>query len=412
MKKSDLLFSCLIGLAGCSNSATSADAGHGFAVATTDNGCPGAILVSASDYTSTNVSALSPAGEELVDSFISSQSGSTGLSVALSGDVVFPSSPPTSGRVVLLDRYPNSVLSFVDPATGEVQRQISVGTGFGANPHDYLEITDAVAYVTRYEANPKPGREDYDAGSDILVVDPTSGKLGGSIDLTTADDGDFLPRPDRLLRVGDEVWVTLQGLNRDFSNARDQRIVGIDPKSNGIIWTLELTGFKSCGKPVLSPSGTLAAIACSGFLGSGALEATPESDVVLLDVTQSPPAIVKSFGAAEQLKAPLGSSVAFASETLLVGTAFGDAGTSRNDRAYTLDTETGQASELYDAGTAFALGEVLCTPGCGEALCLLADAEAGALSAWTITEGGALESAESIVTGESVGLPPRALGSL
>jgi hypothetical protein len=134
--------------------------------------------------------------------------------------------------------------------------------------------------------------------------------------------------------------------------------------------------------------------------------------VVLFDVTQSPPAIVKSFGAAEQLKAPLGSSLAFASETLLVGTAFGDAGASRNDRAYTLDTETGQASELYDAGTAFALGEVLCTPGCGNALCLLADAEAGALSAWTITEGDALESAESIVTGESVGLPPRALGSL
>jgi hypothetical protein len=378
----------------------------------TEPGCPGAILVSASDYTSTNVSALSPTGEQVADSFISSQSGSTGLSVALSGDVVFPSSPPASGRVVLIDRYPNSVLTFIDPETAEVQRQISVGTGFGSNPHDYLELSDTVAYVTRYEANPKPGRQDHDGGSDILIVDPTDGKLRGSIDLTTSEDGDFLPRPDQLLRVGNEVWVTLQGLSKDFSKARDERIAGIDPESGGVIWTLELTGLKSCGKPALSPSGKLAAIACSGFLGSGVLEATPESDLLLLDVTQSPPAIVKSFGAAEQLQAPLSSSLAFVSETLLMGTTFGDAGTSRNDRAYTLDTETGEASELYDAGGAFALGDVLCTPGCAEALCLLADAQAGALPVWTITQSGALKRAGSIVTGASVGLPPRVLGSL
>lgn len=416
MKKLCLALSCVCVLEGCSSGgkpSPAMDQGQrGFSVERAKDGCPGAILVTASDYTSTSVSALSPAGKELADSFISSASSTAGLSVALSGDVVFPSSAPASGKVVLLDRYPNSVLTFVDPVSGQVERQISAGTGFGSNPHDYLEISEEAAYVTRYEANPKPGRQDYDAGSDVLIVDPTSGKLRGSIDLTTPDDGDFLPRPDHLLRVGDEVWVTLQGLSQDFSKARDQRIVGLNPDDSSVTWTLELTGFKSCGKPVLSPSGKLAAVACSGVLGSGAVEATPESDVVLLDATQSPPSIVKHFGAAELLGAPVSGSLAFVSETQLLGTALGDSMAARNDVAYTLDTESGKVEQLYDAGAAFALGDVMCAPGCASALCLVSDAQSSALAVWQIRDDASLKKQKPVVVGESVGLPPRALGTL
>ena len=189
-------------------------------------------------------------------------------------------------------------------------------------------------------------------------------------------------------------------------------VVGIKLADDSVAWTLELTGFTSCGGIALSPSGKRGAIACSGLLGSGALTASPQSDVVLLDLSDSPPTIVKSFGASEQLGAPLGSALTFASETLLVGTAFGDTGASRNDVAYTLDTEDGTATQLYDAGAAFALGDVRCTPGCADELCYLADAQANSVAVWQITKDGKLNDQTPIVAGRSIGLPPRALGWL
>ena len=65
------------------------------------------------------------------------------------------------------------------------------------------------AFVTRYEGNPRPGTEDFDAGSDVLVLNPQTGELTESISLTTPDDGEYLPRPDRMVRMGQEVWVLL-----------------------------------------------------------------------------------------------------------------------------------------------------------------------------------------------------------
>jgi hypothetical protein len=156
----------------------------------------------------------------------------------------------------------------------------------------------------------------------------------------------------------------------------------------------------------------VAAVACSGVLGSGAVQATPESDVVLLDATQSPPSVIKHFGAAEQLGAPVSGSLAFVSETKLFGTALGDTMAARNDVAYTLDTESGKAEPLYDAGAAFALGDLMCAPGCSSALCLLADAQANALAVWQIRDDASLKKQKPVVAGQSVGLPPRALGSL
>ena len=47
----------------------------------------------------------------------------------------------------------------VVPATADVLAQLSVGTGFASNPHDYLEVAADKAYVTRYDSNPHPGSE-------------------------------------------------------------------------------------------------------------------------------------------------------------------------------------------------------------------------------------------------------------
>src|SRR5260221_3956903 len=102
--------------------------------------CPRALVVASSDFTSTNISVLSPEGAALSESIISSASAPAGLTTALSGDVALPLAVPLSGNLVLLDRDPNSVLTCVDAATASVLHQLPVGTLFASNTHDYLEV--------------------------------------------------------------------------------------------------------------------------------------------------------------------------------------------------------------------------------------------------------------------------------
>jgi len=376
--------------------------------------CAQGYVLADSDYTSTNISALSPTGAVLSASLISSGAAPPGLTTALSGDVVFPSNAPSSHEVVLIDRYPNSVLTWVEPSTGSVRRQLSVATGFAANPHDYLELSPSKAYVSRFESNSKPGAQDFDAGGDLLIIDPGAGTVTGRIDLAQPDDGDFLPRADRVWRVGNEVWVLLQRFDADFKTAGDARLVGVDPDTDSVSWTLDVPGVAGCGGVALSPSGKALALACSGVTTDldSANDAAPtqRSDLVLLDVTAHPPAVTRRFQAAAQLGAPLGSSVSFATETRLVAVALGDLTVKRNDLAFTLDTAVGMVEPLLDAGAAFALGDVRCAPGCTE-LCFLTDAQANELHVWKVN--GAVLSEQPAIPGDTtIGLPPRAIGAL
>jgi hypothetical protein len=328
--------------------------------------------------------------------------------------VVFPSTAPASGKMVLIDRYPNSVLTWVEPTTGSVIQQLPVGTGFGANPHDYLELAANKAYIARYESNPMPGQAPFDAGGDLLIIDPQAKQITGRIELATAPDGAFLPRADHLLLVGQQVWVSLHRFDADFKTAGDARMVGVDPTSDAITWTLDLPGVASCGGVARSPSGKVVALACSGVSSDLDSDQNPaptlRSAIVLLDATTRPPSVLQRFDAATKLGAPIGSTIAFASETLLVSVALGDSTAKRTDLAFTIDTSTGTPQMLLDAGAAFALGDVRCAPGCTD-LCFMADAQANALDVWKAA--GVTLHAEPPVPGDtSIGLPPRAIGAL
>jgi len=397
---------------GCGTKAPSTTGG--FQLQPTAAACAQGYVLADSDYTSTNISALSPTLAVLSPSLISSGSAPPGLTTALSGDVVFPSNAPSSHQVVLIDRYPNSVLTWVEPSTGNVLHQLSVGTGFASNPHDYLELGPSKAYVSRFESNSKAGAQDFDAGGDLLIIDPETGSVTGRIDLAQPDDGAFLPRADRLWRVGSEVWVLLQRFDADFKTAGDARLVGIDPETDRVSWTLDVPGVAACGGVALSPSGKALVLSCSGVTSdvdaTNAPSPTLRSDLVLLDASAHPPTVTRRFQAAAQLGAPLGSSVSFATETRLVAVALGDLTAKRNDVAFTLDTALGTPELLLDAGAAFALGDVRCAPGCTD-LCFLADAQANELHVWKVS--GATLSEQPAVAGDStIGLPPRAIGAL
>ena len=136
----------------------------------TQGSCPNDIVIIDSDYQSTNVSVISVADNLLSGSLISTGSTPPGLTEALSGDVVLPLTKPPSGKVVLIDQG-NDALVWVDPGTGDVLEDLSVATGFSSNPSDYLEVSNTKAYVARYTTNLGAGKQSFDEGGDILVVD-------------------------------------------------------------------------------------------------------------------------------------------------------------------------------------------------------------------------------------------------
>lgn len=369
--------------------------------------CPDSLAVIDSDYTSTNVSLVGVDGSVLSESVLSSGSAPAGLTTALSGDVVLPLTRPASGQLVVIDRYPNSVLTWLDPKTAHVLAQLSVATGFISNPHDYLEVSGTKAYVTRYETNPAPGAKPFDGGGDLLVLDIGSKTIRGHVALGSSTDGNFLPRPDRMIPVGDEVWVVLQRANADLSATADSRLVGVDPKTDTVTWKLDLPSAADCSGFARSPSGDRVALACSGAFSDA--DPKSRSTIILLDATAHPPVEVRRFEAQTDLNAQLGPSIAFARDDLLLGTAYGD-GKTTNDRAFTVDVSTAKVTALLDAGAAFALGDVFCDPGCSDS-CWLADARAGAVRHFEVSASALTEKAK-ITPDPSVGLPPRGLGFL
>lgn len=369
--------------------------------------CGRGVVILESDYASTNVALASFDGAVVSGSFISSGSRHPGLSMALSGDVVTPRERPLSGSVVLLDRYPNAVVTWVDPESAIVQAQLSVATGFASNPHDYIELGDGRAYVSRYETNPAPGREAWDDGGDLLIVNLAPAAIEGRIALSRPDDGVLLPRPDRMLRAGGHVWVLLQRFDASFSRAGDARIAGVDAARDRVDWVVDLPGVASCGGIELSASGARVAVVCSGTFGEGAAQ-SDRSGVVLLDATVSPPVETRRFDAAAVLGAPLAPAVGFLDDNHVLGVAYGDLVAGRADNLYAIDLVSGAIEQVHAAGQAFVLGDIRCSAACGGP-CLVADAELGGLWSWRLDGGAALQSA-ALPVSDAVGLPPRGLG--
>lgn len=354
--------------------------------------CGRGIVVASSgaDYVSTNISLATFDGAPLSESFLSSGSVPAGASAALSGDVVLPLATPRSGKVVLIDRQ-NNTLTWVDPLTATVTAQLSVSDGSVSNPHDYLEIADDVAYVSRF------------AAGDLWKVDPRTAQKIGTV--TFPEEGGWKPNPDRMVASEGQVILALQRFASDYKTAADGRLVGLE--SDAVVWTVDVAGLSNCGGMSVSPSGAKLALTCTGVFPSfntTDAEQNQHSGVVVFELGQRPPVALRQFSLGTQLGQPVGWSVAFASETVVMGRAVGDLVTGRRDVAFSLDTESGEVRTLVDADP-FALGDVRCTPGCG-GMCLLADASIGALRRWK----SGVEEQAPIKVDTLVGLPPRFLG--
>jgi hypothetical protein len=382
--------------------------------------CGRGVVVVTSDYASTNVSLLDMEGAVISASVVSSASATTALSAPLSGDVVLPSMPARGDRLVLIDRYPASVLTWIDTETGTVTGQLPVGTGFAANPQDYVEVSEQLAYVTRYEPNTHPGKEPFDEGNDVLRIDPRARMIQSRLDLTPAmsgEDASLLPRAGRALLAGGFVYALLEGYSADFKRSADSRLVAIDAASGELASVTVLTGLHNCRGIALSPDRSELAITCSGMLTPPVLE---QSGVVIVS-TEQPPKEKRRFAASTFGDTPLAFSAAYASShTILFGT-FGTlpADATTDDTLVRLDIETGEHQSVLTSARSsncganercpFTIGDVVCVPSCGA--CFVADAatDRGVVHRLSISAQGEVTRDEPRHIDDGIGLPPRYL---
>ena len=372
--------------------------------------CERGVVIVTSDYESTNIVVSELDGTTLSPSFVSSGAAKPGLSLALSGDVDAPPAAPASGRVVLLDRFGTNVITWMDLETAEVLAQLPVGQGFESNPQDYIEVGADRAFVSRYGSNPSPGVEPFDEGGDLLIVDTKDYSIAGRIALPEEEEG-LLPRPSGMARVGDDVVVALGRLAADLSTVGEGRLVGVSPEQGAVAWTVDIQGLYGCGRVAVSPSGERLAVACSSRFDAEAMEYDPAtSDIVIFDARTSPPEELERLGVGTALGAAVQPSLAFASEDVILATAFAG-GAAAGDRAFSVSIATGEVTPLAEATQSYAFGGVHCSPGCGD-VCLLSDAEKNKLRRWKVTADGALEPLEDATVDTEIGLPPRGIGGL
>lgn len=405
-----MLFLVLLGTLACDVEPTGHDTG-GIEDEARD-GCPRGITVLLSDYASTQIALSDLSGQTLSESLISSGSRpTTGLSQALSGDVVLPSTPPRSGLVVLIDRFGTNVITWVDPRSGEVLDQLTVGTGFESNPQDYLELDDERALVTRWGTDPAPGTEPNDGGSDVLVIHPPPADILDRLAIPVRDG--FPPRPSSMTRIGEEVVVTLDRVSGDFRTTGNAMLVGVSVDDLQATWELTLSSEKGCGKLISSPDGRRLALACSGAVTPEGEVADPSESAILTFEPGAPPRLLERYAALDLVGEPIQSELEFATDSLVLfktQTALGAAG---DNRWMALDLDSGQTEVLLAAtpgvpGLGWVYGGMACAPGCSS-VCLLADGETGVLQRASVgSEEGSLL-LEPVRVERAVGLPPRDL---
>lgn len=151
-------------------------------------------------------------------------------------------------RIYVINRYGTDTIQVIDPNDFSVMANYSVGKG--SNPQDIVVVSDALAFLSRLDA-----QNDTADQSDILIINPLTGERLGGIVLKpyTRDDGDRLARAGQMVRVEDWLYVCMQDLPTNMLEPANtngkvaiidintNEVVDADPKRDGI-QVIELSG--------------------------------------------------------------------------------------------------------------------------------------------------------------------------
>jgi hypothetical protein len=370
------------------------------------------VAVISNDYQSVSLSLLDPKTLAVTqDDCVNSGTASPKLTKAFSGDVVLPSQPQ-GGKVVLIDRN-NGTLTWVDPKTCDVERQINVSTGFNANPHDVVAVGGKL-YVTRYELNSSPtaAADDHDEGSDVLIVDEATGKVEGRIDMTpyaTTAAGTVLPRPDRAVLVDDRIYVSLNNIGPGFAEDEvgDGRVVVIDPAQKKVVDTLDLGPLKNCGtvEVSLEPPGLI--VPCNGNFAVKDNTQIDGSGVAWLPLRASSPA--KSTLAASKFGRPVSfENIASMSHDAAYIVVPGKFGGNPNDEVQAFDLAKTPA-KFFEGSAGFVLGGLLVDRDQRRLFVAHGDAAKPRVHVFDLAQPLAPKADKEVDVSAATGLPPRLL---
>ncbi len=371
-----------------------------------------AIAVVGSDYTSTSISIIDRKLKTLyAEGIIHSGSADPKLSTALSGDIVFPSTANPGQDIVLIDRYPNSVLTFLSPDDFTISAQLSVSTGFASNPHDYLMINEHKAYLTRYEKNPNPGETDFDQGDDILIIDSETLDLLGRIDFSNilnSDEGETHARPDRLLMIGDSVWVSFNVLGNDFKQVGTARLASIDTQTDTITDILDIPELANCSDMEYSEQHQALFLSCSGVFIDGLQSQLERSGIARIDLSGEDISYTVIRKGTQGAARPYGFDLDLASSRYLLALRFGDIDEGINDKLVAIDIEDYSEAVIHEASTPFGLGGFLADDTDNTLYIGDADLEHPKLIYYSYDNEGFILQGE-IITHPNSGLPPKHL---
>ncbi len=357
-----------------------------------------------SDYSSTAVSLLTGDGQLCAPDVITSGSRPPALVTALSGDVVLPFEPSPDGQLYLIDRFPNGVITTVDPLTDAITSQTRASVGFAGNPQDIaFTPTPLVSRLRRSETG--------ELGSDLIAL-----ATGDTIDLTDYVDYRTQPMPTRFARAVGLLWVGLTNLSADFRFAGPGRVIGLDPTTLEVKRVLELPYFHNCGNIASSGVADGLWVVCSGlFPGSTAGPQLDYSGIAYYDgvaeVGVDLATIPDWYTLAAQMTdpRPLGFTVAPLGPKHVLVVALGDLATGRPDQLLLverLDSRDANVTVIAESDKAFELGAVVTRPI--EGIVLVADGSAThpRIRRFEWTPGFVLREIEPIIASKT-GLPPR-----
>lgn len=375
----------------------------------TGGGIGSGIAVIDSDYMSTVLSLANPDDDMLAkDDCLDSGSVTASLSMALSGDVVIPTSRQPSGELVLIDRT-NAALDYLVPTSCTVARQLSVATGFYSNPHDVLGLSMTKAYVTRYEANAMAGKTDDDGGNDLLIINPSTGAITGRIDLAASNtmvNGKVVEaRPDRLLLANGSVFVVLGEASEDYKTLGTGKVAVIDPASDKVTSTIDLGAVKGCSSLDYDDHSKMLVVACGGDYNDPTTQVST-SALVLLDVSGAPK-IAKTIAASATGNAPMSAdALAFVGDGFVLTATDGDFSTV-NDTVWAVSIASGAATKVFVADNSYTIGSIVWSAVKQQAFVTDASMTKPLIHVIDVSNPAAMKETASFVANPKSGLPPR-----
>jgi len=400
---------------------------------------PTGFAVTHSDYDSAGaIALLDPDGALVQSRFIHSGTVFDGLGSALSSDIVLPNTAgtaSTSGVLTYIERQGADTITRIDIQAGEVLGQIltdgSATDSYRANPYDFLQVSDELAWVTRNAPNTEVSNTSENAGTDLVALNLSTNELGTDrIDLssmnsmasvTNFDTGEtsevvVYARPARMAQVGNRVVVGLDRISLAY-DAIGPGMVAIANLDAKTAVALELDGFSNCGSvtPVVDDASRVIVSCVGSFL---AVE-RDEAGHVLIHVDAAGVATIEhTWAAADHADDALATSgVVSLGGTRVAAIAPGASWTTppTADEAYVLDIATGEMEKFADADGAYVLGAGAYNPVAR--VLLLPDASADADGVVTAGLRRFQWNAEGSVTELSIvetdsDLPPRTVAAL